>query len=79
MMGFGAVYLANQSTAVLVIGFHAHHSPLGIALSGVTAGVCSLWRQAKTERMRFGQCSQSIAVGRRHIWGPLPNCGRGMT
>ena len=34
-----AVYLAIQSTVVLIVGFHPHHSPLGIAWTGVTAGV----------------------------------------
>jgi divalent metal cation (Fe/Co/Zn/Cd) transporter len=34
-----ALYLCIQSTIVLVIGFHPHHSPLGIAWTGVTAGV----------------------------------------
>ncbi len=32
-----AVYLGIQSTVVLVIGFHPHHSPLGIVWTGVTA------------------------------------------
>ena len=34
-----AVYLGIQSTVVLVIGFHPHHSPFGIAWTGVTAAV----------------------------------------
>jgi divalent metal cation (Fe/Co/Zn/Cd) transporter len=34
-----AVYLAIQSTVVLSLGFHPHHSPLGIAWTGVTAAV----------------------------------------
>ncbi len=34
-----AVYLGIQSTVVLVIGFHPHHSPLGIVWTGVTAAV----------------------------------------
>ena len=34
-----AVYLGIQSTIVLVVGFHPHHSPLGIAWTGVTAAV----------------------------------------
>ena len=34
-----AVYLGIQSTVVLVVGFHPHHSPLGIIWTGVTAGV----------------------------------------
>ncbi len=32
-----AFYLAIQSTAVLVLGFHPRHSPLGIVWTGVTA------------------------------------------
>ncbi len=34
-----AVYLGIQSTVVLVVAFHPHHSPLGIAWTGVTAVV----------------------------------------
>ncbi|MFE2431094.1 cation transporter [Streptomyces sp. NPDC059373] len=34
-----AVYLVVQSTLVLAIGFHPHHSALGIAWTAVTAGV----------------------------------------
>jgi divalent metal cation (Fe/Co/Zn/Cd) transporter len=34
-----AVYLGIQSTVVLVVGFHPHHSPLGIVWTGVTAAV----------------------------------------
>jgi len=34
-----AVYLGIQSTVVLIIGFHPHHSPLGIVWTGVTAAV----------------------------------------
>jgi divalent metal cation (Fe/Co/Zn/Cd) transporter len=32
-----AVYLAVQSTVVLIIGFRPHHSPLGIVWTGITA------------------------------------------
>ena len=32
-----AVYLAIQSTAVLLLGFHPRHSPLGIVWAGLTA------------------------------------------
>jgi divalent metal cation (Fe/Co/Zn/Cd) transporter len=32
-----AAYLAAQSTAVLILGFHPHHSPLGIGWTAVTA------------------------------------------
>ena len=32
-----SVYLAVQSTFVLVIGFRPHHSPVGIAWTGITA------------------------------------------
>jgi len=34
-----AVYLGVQSTAVLILGSHPGHSPLGIAWTGVTAAV----------------------------------------
>jgi divalent metal cation (Fe/Co/Zn/Cd) transporter len=34
-----AVYLGIQSTIVLIVGFHPHHSPLGIVWTAVTAGV----------------------------------------
>jgi divalent metal cation (Fe/Co/Zn/Cd) transporter len=32
-----AIYLAIQSTAVLIVGFHPHQSPLGIAWTAITA------------------------------------------
>jgi divalent metal cation (Fe/Co/Zn/Cd) transporter len=32
-----AIYLGIQSTVVLLIGFHPHHSPLGIAWTAITA------------------------------------------
>jgi divalent metal cation (Fe/Co/Zn/Cd) transporter len=34
-----AVYLGIQSTIVLIMSFHPHHSPLGIVWTGVTAAV----------------------------------------
>ena len=34
-----AVYLGFQSSIVLIVGFHPHHSPLGIIWTGVTAAV----------------------------------------
>jgi divalent metal cation (Fe/Co/Zn/Cd) transporter len=34
-----AIYLGIQSTVVLIVGFHPHHSPVGIAWTGVTASV----------------------------------------
>jgi divalent metal cation (Fe/Co/Zn/Cd) transporter len=34
-----AVYLGIQSSVVLVVRFHPHHSPLGIIWTGVTAAV----------------------------------------
>jgi divalent metal cation (Fe/Co/Zn/Cd) transporter len=34
-----AVYLAIQSTVILVIGFHPHHSPIGIVWTATTAAV----------------------------------------
>jgi divalent metal cation (Fe/Co/Zn/Cd) transporter len=43
LIGFAFVglagYLGIQSTVVLVVGFHPHHSPLGIVWTGVTAVV----------------------------------------
>jgi divalent metal cation (Fe/Co/Zn/Cd) transporter len=33
------VYLVAQSTVVLVVGHRAHHSPVGIAWTGITAAV----------------------------------------
>jgi len=32
-----AIYLGIQSTIVLIVGFHPHHSPLGIVWTGITA------------------------------------------
>ena len=32
-----SVYLAAQSTAVLIVGFRPHHSPVGIVWTAVTA------------------------------------------
>jgi divalent metal cation (Fe/Co/Zn/Cd) transporter len=32
-----AVYLAAQSTVVLIVGYHPHHSPLGIVWTALTA------------------------------------------
>ncbi|MFE9881148.1 cation transporter [Streptomyces sp. NPDC005784] len=45
-----ALYLLVQSTWALAAGFHAHHSPLGIAWTAVTAAVMfSLaWGKART-------------------------------
>ena len=34
-----AVYLGIQSSIILILGFHPHHSPLGIVWTGVTAAV----------------------------------------
>jgi divalent metal cation (Fe/Co/Zn/Cd) transporter len=34
-----AIYLSIQSTAVLVVGFRPHHSPLGIVWTSITAAV----------------------------------------
>ena len=42
-----AVYLGVQSTIVLLVGFHSHHSPLGIAWTAVT-WVCWADGKAKT-------------------------------
>jgi divalent metal cation (Fe/Co/Zn/Cd) transporter len=45
-----AIYLGIQSTVVLIVGFHRHHSPVGIAWTGVTAAVmfCLAFGKAKT-------------------------------
>ncbi len=45
-----AVYLGIQSTVVLIVGFHPHHSPLGIVWTGVTAAVmfCLAFGKART-------------------------------
>ncbi|WP_307864744.1 cation transporter [Allobranchiibius sp. CTAmp26] len=43
-----AVYLLVQSTWVLVIGYHPHHSPLGIIWTGVTAVVMFVLAAGKT-------------------------------
>jgi divalent metal cation (Fe/Co/Zn/Cd) transporter len=42
-----AVYLAAQSTVVLVAGYHPHHSTLGIAWTAVTAAVMFALAAAK--------------------------------
>ena len=44
-----AVYLAIQSTAVLALGFHPRHSPLGIAWTGATAIVMFTLAAAKAK------------------------------
>ena len=49
-----AVYLGIQSTVVLVIGFHPHHSPLGIVWTGVTAAVMFA--------LAFGKASTGAAL-----------------
>ena len=45
-----AVYLLVQSTVVLAVGHHAHHSPVGIAWTAVTAAVMFglAWGKART-------------------------------
>ena len=51
MIGVGfialAVYLAVQSTLILVVGFRPHHSPLGIAWTAGSAVVMFLLASAK--------------------------------
>src|ERR1039457_1311603 len=42
-----ALYLAVQSTVVLVVGFHPHHSPLGIVWTAVTAAAMFLLATGK--------------------------------
>ena len=43
-----ALYLGVQSTIVLVVGYHPHHSPLGIAWAALTAIVMFALAAAKT-------------------------------
>ncbi|MGX6607626.1 cation transporter [Micromonosporaceae bacterium Da 78-11] len=43
-----AVYLAVQSTVVLVVGFHPHHSPVGIVWTAITAAVMFALAAGKT-------------------------------
>ena len=50
-----AAYLAIQSTAVLVLGFHARHSPIGIVWTGVTAVVMFA--------LAAGKVSTGVALG----------------
>lgn len=49
-VAFGAlaIYLAVQSTIVLVTGFHPRHSPLGIAWTGITAAAMFALAVGKT-------------------------------
>ncbi len=44
-----AIYLAIQSTVVLALGFHPHHSPLGIIWTGVTALVMFVLAAGKSK------------------------------
>ncbi len=44
-----AVYLAIQSTAVIALGFHPRHSPLGIVWTGATAIVMFTLAAAKAK------------------------------
>jgi divalent metal cation (Fe/Co/Zn/Cd) transporter len=50
-----AVYLGMQSTVVLIVGFHPHHSPLGIVWTGVTAAVMF--------GLAFGKARTGAALG----------------
>jgi divalent metal cation (Fe/Co/Zn/Cd) transporter len=50
-----AVYLAVQSTVVLVLGFHSHHSLLGIGWTAATALVMFL--------LAFGKARTGAALG----------------
>ena len=52
-----AVYLLIQSTWVLIAGFHARHSPVGIAWTAVTAGVMFA--------LAFGKARTGRAIGNR--------------
>jgi divalent metal cation (Fe/Co/Zn/Cd) transporter len=42
-----SIYLAAQSTAVLILGFRPHHSPVGIAWTAATAVVMFLLARGK--------------------------------
>ncbi|WP_242605882.1 cation transporter, partial [Frankia sp. Cppng1_Ct_nod] len=42
-----AVYMMIQSTVVLAVRFHPHHSPAGIAWTGITAAVMFLLARGK--------------------------------
>ena len=56
-----AVYLGIQSTIILIVGFHPHHSPLGIVWTGITALVM------------FGLAFGKARTGRRSknpVFGP---------
>jgi divalent metal cation (Fe/Co/Zn/Cd) transporter len=50
-----AVYLGIQSTVVLIVGFHPHHSPLGIVWTGVSAAVMF--------SLAFGKARTGAALG----------------
>ena len=45
-----AIYLAVQSTIVLAVGFHPHHSPVGIVWTAITAAAmfALAWGKART-------------------------------
>ncbi len=61
-----AVYVVIQSTAVLALGFHPRHSPLGIVWTGVTAGVMFALAAGKVKTgAAFGNpCAQYRWEGR---------------
>jgi len=68
-----ALYLAVQSTVVLVAGFHPRHSALGIVWTAVTAGAMFLLSRGKAVRVPSpppespGQRLQAAASFSRHV------------
>jgi len=50
-----AIYLGVQSTVILTVGFHPHHSPVGITWTGVTAAVMF--------GLAFGKAKTGAALG----------------
>ncbi|MDH2903461.1 MAG: cation transporter [Actinomycetota bacterium] len=59
-----SVYLAIQSTIVLVVGFRPHHSPLGIGWTAVTAFTMFALAAGKARTGRALQNSVLVAEGR---------------
>ena len=60
-----AVYLAIQSTVVLVLGFHPRHSPLGILWTGLTAVVMFT--------LAAGKAKTGNRAGKPGVRGRRPN------
>ncbi len=59
-----SVYLAIQSTIVLVVGFRPHHSPLGIGWTALTAIAMFVLAAGKARTGRALQNSVLMAEGR---------------